>query len=218
MQKIPEDKNHILFIENHDMDRWASAMDGHTGKIRCAAVLNLTLPGIPALYYGQELGVTGMVGNWGHDGNHIPVREAFPWFADPGASGMAVWYKNSGPWWDGSYYQSEAVQDFAFSAQKDKPGSLWNLYRQLIDTRKTYVEFQKGRYQPLMPSDSVVFAFARELESERSVVIMNLSDTTRIIDPGPLDAYAYDALLSEGANREENAISLGPYAFIILKK
>ncbi len=61
LKRIPADRHFITFIENHDMERWSSAMGGHEGRIRAAAALIMLLPGIPSVYYGQELGVSGAV-------------------------------------------------------------------------------------------------------------------------------------------------------------
>jgi alpha-amylase len=74
----PEDKYQVIFIENHDMQRFASAAGNHPGKMKIGAAFNLLLKGVPSIYYGQEIGMTGNIGSFGiSDGNHIPIREAF---------------------------------------------------------------------------------------------------------------------------------------------
>ena len=63
--------------------------------------LNLLLGGIPSIYYGQELGMTGTSGKFGGtDANEIPDREAFEWYKSDQGKGMAYWYKLRGPWKD----------------------------------------------------------------------------------------------------------------------
>jgi len=218
LKRLPEHTYFLNFIENHDMDRWASAMNGHEGKIRCAAVLNLLLPGIPSLYYGQELGVTGRVGNWGHDGNHIPIREAFPWSSDPDDIGMAVWYQNTGPWWDQSYFITGGAQNVSLSLQKENPGSLWNFFRHLINIRKEHTEFQKGVYIPLMGSDSSLLAFARETDNGRSVTIINVSEELKTIDLALVNAVEYETILEQNTKRDGHFVKLEPYSCLVLAK
>jgi alpha-amylase len=152
LEAIPSDKYFVHFIENHDIERWASIVGRHEGKLRCGAVLNFFLPGIPAIYYGQELGVTGLVHDWSYDVNHLPVREAFPWTPDPSDPGIAAFYKDTGPWWDISYFVTGESQEFALSAQQDDPNSLWNFYRELIEFRKQSEALSNGDFRVLHPA------------------------------------------------------------------
>lgn len=55
----PKGKNQIVFIENHDMTRFASVVHSNPGKLRLGGALNLLMGGIPSIYYGQELGMKG---------------------------------------------------------------------------------------------------------------------------------------------------------------
>ena len=47
------------FLTNHDMDRVASTLDGDQAKLHLAAEMLLTGPGVPFVYYGEEIGMTG---------------------------------------------------------------------------------------------------------------------------------------------------------------
>src|SRR5690606_9630206 len=83
--------------------RFSTSVGDDPDKLRVGAALNLLLPGIPSIYYGQEIGMRGSAGQYGPtDGNEIPVREAFEWYADTTGPGMALWYRNTGPWWTDS--------------------------------------------------------------------------------------------------------------------
>jgi len=77
---IPATNQQVVFIENHDISRCSTAVKQDPGKLRVGAALNLLIGGIPSIYYGQELGMTGYGGfsKFGNtDGNDIPQREAF---------------------------------------------------------------------------------------------------------------------------------------------
>ena len=214
-RRIPDGRYYLNFIENHDMERWASAMEGHEGKIRSAAVLYLLLPGIPSLYYGQELGLTGLVGEWGGDGNHVPVREAFPWTPNADDPGIAVFYKDTGPWWDQSYFNTGETQELALSVQRDDPNSTWNFYRRLIALRKNDPVFMYGDYRSLPQADTTLMAFAREYKEDRAVVLLNFSEDQKAIDLSALDVGGYDSIFGE-EHEGGDSIVLDGYRFVVL--
>ena len=68
-------------LDNHDMNRFLWMADGNVERVKLAATLLLTLPGMPVIYYGTEVGLTqrydGVVENaearlpmlWGGDQN-----------------------------------------------------------------------------------------------------------------------------------------------------
>jgi glycosidase len=49
----------VTFFGNHDVARFASAKESSATKVKMAFALALTLRGIPQLYYGDEIGMTG---------------------------------------------------------------------------------------------------------------------------------------------------------------
>jgi cyclomaltodextrinase / maltogenic alpha-amylase / neopullulanase len=57
----PEPTHHLLFnlLASHDIDRPMSALASDTGAAGFAAALLFTLPGIAAIYYGDEVGMVG---------------------------------------------------------------------------------------------------------------------------------------------------------------
>lgn len=61
-------------LSNHDEDRAASKLGTSTEKCRLAAAVLLTSAGSPYMYYGEEIGTSGMKGN--DDKN---VRKAMDW-------------------------------------------------------------------------------------------------------------------------------------------
>ncbi len=175
LTKIPKGKYFINFLENHDTQRFATAVKDDKRKMECGAILNILLPGIPSIYYGQELGVTGQIGDWGYDVNHVPVREAFPWTPNPEDSGTAVFYKDSGPWWNKSYFKTGASAKLALSVQQKDPESLWNLYRRLIHFRRDSKAIREGNFIPLQTGSQDILAFSRENNGEKVIVMLNLS-------------------------------------------
>jgi glycosidase len=73
----PHADNLVTFFANHDLPRLASAQDASLAKLKLAFGLTLTQRGIPQLYYGDEIAMTG-----GADPDN---RKDFPggWIGDP---------------------------------------------------------------------------------------------------------------------------------------
>ncbi len=207
----------VNFLENHDTKRWASVVDQNEGLMRNAAILNVLLPGVPSIYYGQELGLTGVVQEWGSDANHLPVREAFPWTINPDEPGTALFYKNTGEWWDLSFHNSEVLKDLALSTQQKDPGSLWNHYKKLIEIRKQYGAVRLGDYQPVQLEDPYLMAFVRENEEEKILVVLNLNEEERAVDlkeklEGQLSSIYHSQFKMEG-----ESLNLGGYGYGIFQ-
>jgi len=175
LKATPENKSQVIFIENHDMDRFASVSDHNMGKMKIGAAFNLLLKGVPSIYYGQEIGMSGNKGSFGgSDGNDIPVREAFEWYRTINGNGMALWYKGTGPWWDQTNLHDN--DGISFEEQKTDPGSLWNFYRNLIQLRKSNPVISHGNFRFIDNNDDQVITFLRWDDNQNILVAMNLSD------------------------------------------
>lgn len=175
IQRTPEGKQQVVFIENHDMSRFASVEKSDPGKLRVGCALNLLIGGVPAIYYGQELGQTGEHGNWNAtDGNDIPDRQAFEWYQSDEGRGMAYWYTN-GPWWTKG--NTDRPNDgVSLEEEKNDPNSLWNYYRRMIRMHHEHAALINGEYKALDNDNNKVLTFERVNASEKIVVAVNMSD------------------------------------------
>ncbi len=171
----PADKNQLIFLENHDTKRFASEKDMTLAKLKAAAGIQLLIGGIPSLYYGQEIGMKGEQKQFGMtDGNDIPVREAFDWYASGEGTGIAQWYKNTGKWWDD---RTEKPNDhISLEEQKSDENSLFNFYRDLLSLRKMHPALINGIYKIAENENPQVLSFFRTGNREKFVVVVNLSD------------------------------------------
>jgi Glycosidases len=61
----------LNLLGSHDAPRLRTVLGGDDAAVRLATILQMTLPGAPCLYYGDEIGLTG--------GNDPACRAAFPW-------------------------------------------------------------------------------------------------------------------------------------------
>lgn len=173
LTKNPEGKTHIIFVENHDTRRLASVNGMNKEKLKAAATLNLLLGGVPLIYYGQELGMKGKQMKGMTDGNDIPIREAFEWYANATGDGMAFWYKNTGSWWDSTNVKPN--DGISFEEEKRDPKSLWNHYRKIIELKKSSPALANGKYQLVENNNEKVFTFLRSTETENVLVVVSLS-------------------------------------------
>lgn len=61
------------------------------------------------------------------------------------------------------------------AAQRRDPESMFSLYRRLISERRGSPALRRGTYRAL-PAPKGVFAYARELDGERRVVVLNFAE------------------------------------------
>jgi alpha-amylase len=205
---LPAGRDPIVFLENHDTDRFMSLVDNDPARARAGAALALLLKGEPLIYYGQELGMRGITRKGGmSDSAHIPLREAFRWSADLEAPGSATWYRGDQPWWTQRYNRSH---DGVSVAEQDQPGSLLAWYRTLLALRQARPELRGGGQRLLCDDASAVVCVLREAGAKRTLLIANLGATAAkpALDASVLD-HAWTDLIG-GGPVDLAALSLPP--------
>ena len=177
LAQCPTGNDQIIFIENHDMDRFAS-IEPNIYKQKLAASLMFLMGGIPSIYYGQEIGMQGKIGNWGNtDGNDIPRRAAFEWYKSADGKGMATWYKNTGGWWDNSIMKSN--DGISVEEQNNNSSSLFNYYKKMIGLKQSNTALAIGKYANFPNNNSQIFSFIRIYKNQKVLVVVNLSGETQ---------------------------------------
>jgi glycosidase len=216
LDRTPEGNYQLLFLENHDTDRYASLVEDDPARLRAGAALVTLLYGIPSLYYGQEIGMRGRKANYGaHDGNDIPVREAFEWYGDADGPGMAYWYRGSGPWWDATNVRPS--DGISVEEQRGDPNSLWSHYQALLSLRASKPALQVGRPQFVENDHDELVTFVRSSGDHCVLVAVSLStaELTATLagasfpDMCPLDRMRALPPWSRGSSLTET-ITLGP--------
>ena len=149
------------FLSNHDQTRVMTALGGDLSRARIAATLLLTLPGLPFIYYGEEIGMTG-------DKPDPRIRTPMQWSPRSG-----VGFTTATPWeapQPDSMTTSVALEDA-------DPGSLLNLYRRLIHLRRENQALATGTLVPLTPNNPQVAAYLRRAGDHAVLVVANLGAT-----------------------------------------
>ncbi|HMQ47255.1 MAG TPA: alpha-amylase family glycosyl hydrolase [Saprospiraceae bacterium] len=159
LQKVLESYpalQYATFLTNHDIDRVFSTLNADIAKMKLAASLYLTLPGIPFIYYGEEVGMTGT-------GDHLNIRRPMQW-----SSGTHGGFSTVNPWQGlGSNYQNNNVE-----VMNVNPYSLLSHYRQLIQIRNEQAALRRG-ITLFVENTNEVASFARVYEDEAVVVVAN---------------------------------------------
>jgi len=175
----PKGKTQFVFIENHDVERYASIVNRDPRLLRLGAVFNFTVKGTPMVYYGQELGMAGKQGNWKTDGNDIPVRLAYRWTHKVEGKGSANFYRNGGPW-AGVEYSTDG-DGVSYEEEVGKRDSLLNFYKRLIHIRASYPALQTGTMELVDSGNPEVLSFDRVLGHSRIRIYLNLSSDKQLI-------------------------------------
>jgi glycosidase len=181
------------FLTNHDQNRAMSVLSDDVEVAKNAAFLLLTSPGVPFLYYGEEI---GMLGEKPDEDIRLPLQ----WSQEENAG-----FTTGSPW-------RAPADDFTtknIAAQTSNPGSLLSLYRVLIQLRNNHAALRVGDFHELRSGHRSVFASLRVSREETILILINLSpepvsDYGLNLDEGPLSGeYVLAPLL-------ENAQTAGP--------
>lgn len=172
---VPAGKNVVAQTNDHDSDRLASHLAGSLPKQKVAAAVLFTQPFPPNIYFGDEIAMRGVKGNWGTDANDIPMREPFKWLAVHGAPMSNYWILNSSAYTNRTSQNNDgrSVQE-----QQGVPGSVLETYRALIAARRNSVALRRGDYLPVTNSSSRVWAFVRSHADQRVIVAINLGGSS----------------------------------------
>lgn len=161
----PSGSQVVNFINNHDTNRVMSEVNGNIDRAKLGAMLLLTLPGTPMLYYGEEIGMSGIKAP-GPDYD-MTRREPMDWYANETGAGMAQWYKPATRF-------NKPNDGVSVEEQQGKANSLLELYRSLIAFRTQTDALRHGDFVPItMQGPDNIIAYARAGKSETIVVVLN---------------------------------------------
>lgn len=175
------------FLTNHDQIRLATQLHNHPGRMRVAASILFTLPGVAFLYYGEEVGIQNGPAQ-GDEAKRTPM----PWNGTRGGG-----FTTGSPWHEFSPGRNQAnVADL-----ENNPGSILSHYKNLIRTRKNSSALRSDEIDVLTPAtgSSPVLAFVRTGAAERVVVVHNLSDSFVTAGPYAISALRLDRLYTDGS-------------------
>ncbi len=216
-EKLPTVSWPVYTGSNHDAGRLTTRWAGDDERrARAALMMLLTLRGTPFLYYGDELAlpevpldpataldpVARRTGDASR--NRDVCRTPMPWTAEPGGGFTTA---EATPWLP---FGDLAACNVA--AQREDPGSVLHLVRDLIALRRRHSELTSGSYAPL-PAPSGAWAWRR---GERFAVALNLSDSQlAVAGVGGRVAVATDR--ARDGEQVGGELQLGPYEGVVIE-
>jgi glycosidase len=164
-----------VFLTNHDQDRVMSEL-GDDVKAKLAATMMLTAPGVPFIYYGEEIGMTGIKPD-------EDIRRPMQWKSDSEQAGFT----------SGSPWRAPADDYLARSVdlQEEDPGSLLNHYRALIQLRSRSAALRSGDAALVEAGTARLYAMLRYNQDEAYLILVN-------VHPQALPAERYSLSLESG--------------------
>jgi glycosidase len=163
------------FLTNHDQVRILSQLNNNINYSKLAASLLLTLPGIPFLYYGEEIGMTS-------NSDDPSKRTPMQW-----TNGTNAGFTTGGPW-EGinSNFTTNNVQTMSADTN-----SILSWYKKLIRIREQYTSLRRGTYLPMSCTNSSIYSFGRNYingnTQEFTIPVHNFSSA---IVTNPVLAYS----------------------------
>jgi glycosidase len=150
---------YATFLTNHDQNRVMSEVR-RLDAAQIAAASLLTTPGVPFIYYGEEIGMRGQKPD-------ERIRTPMHW-DESAAAGFTT----------GRAWQpfAERMENDNVAAQTGDPTSLLSTYRDLIHLRNTHESLRRGAFIPVSASSSRLLAFLRQSDAETTLVIVNFND------------------------------------------
>ena len=196
MQRFyPRDAQLVRFVSNHDTNRIASEANGNPAIERLAAAVNFLLPGIPEIYYGEEIGMKGSKG--GGPFYDEFRREPMDWCKTEVCEGMTTWFKPPN--------RNNAPNDGISVEEEDKdPASLLNFYRALAKARAAHPALQTRNFALINPNDVTgdggqnCFALWRMADGETALLIFNFGQNTVTAKVNPdVAPVALDGIMAQ---------------------
>ncbi len=195
-----------IYFGNHDnprvLSRFGDPEHYHYESATLLATVLFTQRGTPSLYQGDEIGMTNCPFDSVEEYDDIQVRNAWQTLVESGNYPADVFLEtanriardhartpmqwsdapNAGftsgqPWLKiNPDYQSINIDN-----QLADPNSVLAFYKKLLRWRKQTPALHEGTYRDLLPDHSIIWAFERELVSERIQIIANCSVNSAVL-------------------------------------
>ena len=146
--------NILIFLDNHDLSRFSNKKDGDLRKYKQGIAFLLTTRGIPQLYYGTEILMTGTKEEG--DGN---IRKDFPggWEGDP-------------------------VNAFTAEGRTPRQNEAWDYLNILLNWRKENKAVTEGDLIHYAPDRNACYVYARIKDDRTALVILNGGDEDHLLE------------------------------------
>jgi oligo-1,6-glucosidase len=232
-----------FYLGNHDnprvVSRFGDTKQYHYESATMLATLLITLPGVPTIYQGDEIGMSNCDFESVAEFDDIQVKNAFETLVKQGngkesdflmaANRIARDHARTPFQWDDS-----ANAGFCTSAkpwlkinpnykqvnlalQQKEERSIYGFYQSLIAFRKQSQALIRGSYEDLLHESELVYAFVRNYQLEAILVIVNFTNQAQVVSIA-LDGYT---CMLDNYNRFDHQIDaqkLSPFQTLVFQK
>ena len=147
------------FLTNHDQNRVFDVLGNNIQKSKAAASLLLTQPGVPFIYYGEEVAMKGVKPD-------EDIRRPMQWSNSTNA-GFSI----ATPWRSvNSNYATYNV-----STMQNDQNSIWNHYRKLIELRNNDSILMLGSSKNIISSANEIHSYQRTYKNNDEIILINTS-------------------------------------------
>ncbi|WP_374401942.1 alpha-amylase family glycosyl hydrolase [Niveibacterium sp.] len=172
--------NMAAMVSNHDAfagDRLWTQVNGNLPQYRLAVATYMLQPGVPFIYYGEEIGMAnnnGLSGDW-------KLRTPMSWTADTTTAGFTT----------GKPFRavSSNVATNNVAAQLGDANSLLSFYKALISMRKAHPSLAGGSYDNAT-ANGWTMSFTRSTANETALVAINYGSSASSVTFSGLPAGA----------------------------
>ena len=149
----PNINNLLIFAENHDTQRVNHVYNNDIRKYKMAMTILATVRGIPQLYYGSEIGMSG-----NKDKGDADIRQDFP-----------------GGW------EGDANNAFTKEGRTEMQNEYFDFTSKLFNWRKTQSAVHFGKMTHYIPENNV-YVYFRYNTTDNVMVLINNSNETKAIN------------------------------------
>ena len=180
----------VIFLDNHDLNRFYSVVGEDTTKYKMGLAWLLTFRGVPELYYGDEILMTGFTNP---DGN---VRLDF-----------------KGGW------PGDSANKLTKEGRTQKEENIFEYIKRLANFRKNSSAITTGKMMQYVPVDGV-YVYFRYDEKQTVMCVMNTKNESATIDLSRFSERikgfrkAYDVAAGTTFNLEDSLSIGGKYLLV----
>ena len=144
--------NLLIFAENHDTQRYNNTLKGDLAKYKMAMSFLMTTRGIPQIYYGTEIGMTGDKNKGDGD-----IRRDFP-----------------GGW------AGDSINAFNPQARTSLQNSYYDFTAKLLNWRKNKEVIHSGKLIHYVPENDM-YVYFRYNDKEKVMVVLNNNESAQTL-------------------------------------
>lgn len=213
------DKGYVAFpTANHDFQRLRTGRRNDLQQLKVAMTFFLTMPGVPFIYYGDEIGMKYLPGLQPKEGSRkrSGTRTPMQWSA-----GETAGFSTCSP--ENLYFPVDTENGkITVAAEENDPRSLLNFVRGLIKLRHSSLALNNdGAWQLVSnPSKPYPMVYTRSMNGETYVVALNPSNgkaATAIDHLGKAESVSLTGKAKYKSGKATDNIELAPVSAAVFK-